>query len=253
MTRAETLRIALAGIAANKLRSGLTILGMTIGVAAVIVLVAVGNGSKQQVQARHRRAGLQRAASCRPRAAPAGRAAFASAAEAAGSTLTTAGRRRRCRTRSTRPTSRRGSPVVNADRARRWSPARRATQPSSFVGTTPAYATTRDYEHRRAARCSRAQDVKQAPPRRGPRPDRRRRTCSPARTPSASRSASTARLRGRRRDRGPRAPTASRTRTTSSSRRSPPCRTRISGYGSISTITVQGRVGERRSTPRRPR
>jgi putative ABC transport system permease protein len=48
---AETLRIAVAGIAANKLRSGLTILGMTIGVAAVIVLVAVGNGSKQQVQA----------------------------------------------------------------------------------------------------------------------------------------------------------------------------------------------------------
>ncbi|MES1193327.1 MAG: ABC transporter permease, partial [Solirubrobacterales bacterium] len=36
---------------ANKLRSGLTILGMTIGVASVIVLVAVGNGSKRQVQA----------------------------------------------------------------------------------------------------------------------------------------------------------------------------------------------------------
>jgi putative ABC transport system permease protein len=48
----ETLRIALAGIAANKLRSGLTILGMTIGVAAVIILVAVGNGSKRAVQAR---------------------------------------------------------------------------------------------------------------------------------------------------------------------------------------------------------
>ena len=41
-----------AAIAANKLRSGLTILGMTIGVAAVIILVAVGNGSKQAVQAR---------------------------------------------------------------------------------------------------------------------------------------------------------------------------------------------------------
>ncbi|WP_027006666.1 ABC transporter permease [Conexibacter woesei] len=51
MTLAETLRIALGGIVANKLRSGLTILGMTIGVASVIVLVAVGNGSKQQVQA----------------------------------------------------------------------------------------------------------------------------------------------------------------------------------------------------------
>jgi putative ABC transport system permease protein len=48
----ETLRIALAGIGANKLRSGLTILGMTIGVAAVIILVAVGNGSKAAVQAR---------------------------------------------------------------------------------------------------------------------------------------------------------------------------------------------------------
>jgi putative ABC transport system permease protein len=51
VTLRETLRIALGGIIANKLRSGLTILGMTIGVASVIVLVAVGNGSKRQVQA----------------------------------------------------------------------------------------------------------------------------------------------------------------------------------------------------------
>jgi putative ABC transport system permease protein len=51
MTPAETLRIALGGITANALRSSLTILGMTIGVASVIVLVAVGNGSKRQVQA----------------------------------------------------------------------------------------------------------------------------------------------------------------------------------------------------------
>jgi putative ABC transport system permease protein len=47
----ETLRVALAGIAANALRSALTILGMTIGVASVIVLIAVGNGSKRAVQA----------------------------------------------------------------------------------------------------------------------------------------------------------------------------------------------------------
>ena len=52
MTPAETLRIALGGILANKLRSGLTILGMTIGVASVIVLIAVGNGSSKAVQSR---------------------------------------------------------------------------------------------------------------------------------------------------------------------------------------------------------
>jgi putative ABC transport system permease protein len=49
---AETLRIAWSGITANKLRSALTILGMTIGVASVIVLIAVGNGSSHAVQAR---------------------------------------------------------------------------------------------------------------------------------------------------------------------------------------------------------
>ncbi len=47
-----TLRIAWSGITANKLRSGLTILGMTIGVASVIVLIAVGNGSSKAVQSR---------------------------------------------------------------------------------------------------------------------------------------------------------------------------------------------------------
>jgi putative ABC transport system permease protein len=46
----ETLRVALGGLAANKLRSLLTVLGMSIGVASVIVLVAVGNGSSKQVQ-----------------------------------------------------------------------------------------------------------------------------------------------------------------------------------------------------------
>ena len=52
MIGAETLRIAWSGITANKLRSGLTILGMTIGVASVIVLIAVGNGSSKAVQSR---------------------------------------------------------------------------------------------------------------------------------------------------------------------------------------------------------
>jgi putative ABC transport system permease protein len=50
VTLVETVRFALRGITANKLRSGLTVLGILIGVAAVILLVAVGNGSAKQIQ-----------------------------------------------------------------------------------------------------------------------------------------------------------------------------------------------------------
>jgi putative ABC transport system permease protein len=46
----ETIRFAIRGLTANKMRSGLTVLGILIGVAAVILLVAVGNGSAKAVQ-----------------------------------------------------------------------------------------------------------------------------------------------------------------------------------------------------------
>jgi putative ABC transport system permease protein len=48
---AEALLAALAALAANKLRAALTALGIFIGVAAVIVTVAVGAGARQQVLA----------------------------------------------------------------------------------------------------------------------------------------------------------------------------------------------------------
>jgi putative ABC transport system permease protein len=51
MSLFETIRFALRGISANKLRSGLTVLGILIGVGAVILLVAVGNGSAKAIQA----------------------------------------------------------------------------------------------------------------------------------------------------------------------------------------------------------
>ncbi|MGC9670485.1 ABC transporter permease [Planosporangium sp. 12N6] len=50
MNPIETVRFAVRGILANKLRSGLTVLGILIGVAAVILLVAVGNGSARAIQ-----------------------------------------------------------------------------------------------------------------------------------------------------------------------------------------------------------
>ena len=50
MSPAQVFQFALAGLAANKLRSALTTLGILIGVGSVILLVAVGNGSSQSVQ-----------------------------------------------------------------------------------------------------------------------------------------------------------------------------------------------------------
>lgn len=49
MTGIEILRSAVRGVAANPLRSLLTLLGVLIGVAAVIVLVAVGQGSATSI------------------------------------------------------------------------------------------------------------------------------------------------------------------------------------------------------------
>ncbi len=50
MSPIQVIRFALAGLSANKVRSGLTMLGILIGVASVILLLAVGNGSSQSVQ-----------------------------------------------------------------------------------------------------------------------------------------------------------------------------------------------------------
>ena len=52
MSFAEAFRMAVQGVLVNRLRSVLTMLGITIGVAAVIILVAVGHGSAVAVQQR---------------------------------------------------------------------------------------------------------------------------------------------------------------------------------------------------------
>jgi putative ABC transport system permease protein len=52
MLIAETIRVALGALAMNKLRSLLTMLGIVIGVAAVISMVALGNGAQQAIRDR---------------------------------------------------------------------------------------------------------------------------------------------------------------------------------------------------------
>jgi putative ABC transport system permease protein len=141
MTRAETLRIALAGISANKLRSGLTILGMTIGVAAVILLVAVGNGSKKQVQA-----GIDALGSnvliVQSQFGGAGPGGFRRGG-GAGVQLDTKDVAALQDTFDA-PDVKSAAPVLNAASATLVSGST-SYSPSSFVGTTPAYAQARDY------------------------------------------------------------------------------------------------------------
>jgi len=50
MTLLATLRVALAALRANKLRSALTMLGIVIGVAAVIAMLGVGAGAQARVE-----------------------------------------------------------------------------------------------------------------------------------------------------------------------------------------------------------
>jgi putative ABC transport system permease protein len=50
MRSGEAFRVALDALRANRLRSGLTMLGVVIGVAAVVTLVALGSGAKREVE-----------------------------------------------------------------------------------------------------------------------------------------------------------------------------------------------------------
>ncbi|WP_430789918.1 ABC transporter permease [Actinoplanes sp. G11-F43] len=50
MRLAEAWRVALDALRANRLRSVLTMLGVVIGVAAVVALVAIGTGTRQQIE-----------------------------------------------------------------------------------------------------------------------------------------------------------------------------------------------------------
>jgi putative ABC transport system permease protein len=135
-----TLRIAWSGITTNKLRSGLTILGMTIGVASVIVLIAVGNGSSKAVESRIQSLGTN-VLIVMP-----GGGGFrlgARASSASGVSLTKADAEA-LQNPSLAPDVQSASPVVNADSVKLVSGSS-SYEPSSFVGTTPSYLTAHSY------------------------------------------------------------------------------------------------------------
>jgi len=138
MIARETLRIAWSGLLANKLRSGLTILGMTIGVASVIVLIAVGNGSSKAVQARIQSLGTN-VLLVTPqggRAGPGGSSATSiSLTKQDAEALQAPG---------LAPDVKSASPVVNATSVKLVNGST-SYQPSTFIGTTPSYLTAHTY------------------------------------------------------------------------------------------------------------
>jgi len=136
----ETLRIAWSGITANKLRSGLTILGMTIGVASVIVLIAVGNGSSKAVQSRIQSLGTNVLVVMGSGGLRGG--ARASTTQSVSLTKQDA---EALQNPSLAPDVKSASPVVNASSAQLVYNGS-SYEPSSFVGTTPSYLTAHTYK-----------------------------------------------------------------------------------------------------------
>jgi putative ABC transport system permease protein len=154
MIGTEALRIAWGGIAANKLRSGLTILGMTIGVASVIVLIAVGNGSSKAVQSRIQSLGTNVLI-------VQGSGGFRGGALASGTTTVSLTKQdaQALQDPNLAPDVKSASPVVNATDVRLVSGGS-SYEPSSFVGTTPSYLPAHSYRIQEGASFT-AADVSQ--------------------------------------------------------------------------------------------
>jgi putative ABC transport system permease protein len=135
----ETLRIAWGGIVANKLRSGLTILGMTIGVASVIILIAVGNGSSQAVKSQIQSLGTN------VLIVMTGGIRGGTRASSSSSVSLTKQDAEALQNPTLAPDVRSASPVVNASSVKLVHEST-SYEPSSFVGTTPSYLTAHSYK-----------------------------------------------------------------------------------------------------------
>ncbi|MGZ8648792.1 MAG: ABC transporter permease [Solirubrobacteraceae bacterium] len=136
MNAGETLISAYDGIVANKLRSALSILGLCIGVAAVIALVAVGNGSKRQVQSSINALGtniLQVQSQA---------GGFGPSQQGGGVTLTQEDASALTDSFDA-PDVKSTAPVVQASSTTLVSGST-SYEPSTFLGTTPAYAKAKD-------------------------------------------------------------------------------------------------------------
>jgi putative ABC transport system permease protein len=139
MNPIDTFRIAWQGATANKLRSLLTILGVMIGVSAVIILLAVGTGSSQAVQARINQLGTNTiTVLSRGRF---GRGPATNGTQSQNASLTSQSVTA-IEDPNQAPDVESVSPVISTTETTTY---QAATYSASVVGTTPAYLTADDY------------------------------------------------------------------------------------------------------------
>ncbi|MDX6604126.1 MAG: putative transport system permease protein [Solirubrobacterales bacterium] len=134
----ETLRTALVGLLSHRLRTALTVLGITIGVASVIVLVAVGKGSSNSVQESIDALGSN-TLTVMPQPA-----AFSAGSTSQSVTLTEEDAEA-LEGNPRAPAIASASPVVTVSGTELVA-GESSYEPGEFVGTTPSYAAARDYQ-----------------------------------------------------------------------------------------------------------
>jgi putative ABC transport system permease protein len=141
----ENLRFALAGVVANRLRSALTMLGILIGVGAVILLVAVGTGSSHNVQEQIQSLGTNTLTVFRGGFGVGGGGRSRNGTQSRANQLTLKDVKA-LQNQQNAPDVKAVAPVVNAQVTGTYQGA--TYSPGQFVGTTPSYETIRNYEVR---------------------------------------------------------------------------------------------------------
>jgi putative ABC transport system permease protein len=140
VTGLEALRMAVQGLISNRLRSLLTMLGITIGVASVIVLVAVGHGSAVKVNSQIESLGTNTLT-----VMPGGGFGFGRRGSPASTqqqlTLKDVAA---LEDSQQAPDILTVAPVVDASATMSYNGT--SYTPSQFVGTTPSYASARDLQ-----------------------------------------------------------------------------------------------------------
>jgi putative ABC transport system permease protein len=141
MIGGESFTIAIRGILANKLRSSLTMLGILIGVGAVIVLVAVGNGSSKAVQNRIDSLGTNTITILRGVARGGGRLGGGTQSQRSFLTTTDV---QALGDKSQAPDVKSVNPTVSASATATWQG--NTYSPSSFVGSLPTIQEASNYQ-----------------------------------------------------------------------------------------------------------